>query len=67
MIDKTKWGVAYGPRFLTASGELEVEARFTTKAQAVAYKKTLQPHRVTKWSQQWFVVPLRVLHDRRVD
>ena len=67
MIDKTKWGVAYGPRFLTASGQLEVVARFVTKKQALEYKKILQPNRVTKWNPQWFVVPLRVLHDRRVD
>jgi hypothetical protein len=38
MIDKTKWRVAMTGT-LTASGRLEVLARFVTKAEAEAYRE----------------------------
>ena len=57
MIDKTRWGVAESPRFVTASGELEVVARFVTKKEATEYRRLISPQPRSKpWQFQYTVV-----------
>jgi hypothetical protein len=43
MIDTTKWGVAISPKEITASGQLEVVARFVTKVRATEFVKAYRP------------------------
>ena len=52
MIDKTKWGVAMTGT-LTASGQLEVVARFVTKTEANAYRKAPRNRR------EYFIVAVK--------